>query len=183
MHVAGWMITNGRRCFLAGASYLSIHGSNHVLHHVSTNAGTNTRCVLQASTERSRRLYLRHGFRDLETWHGAFPVFLMWRPAGGAPAAAAPAADANFSRPAAAATPGNSAASQQQDPAAAAAEAKAVAGDAGAAGAGGTAESEPGMIAGDSSRQQNEIGGGGSGSAPSMGSRHPPKSVSNGIVL
>lgn len=48
-----------------------------------------THCViLQASTERSRRLYLRRGFLDIETWHGGFPVFLMWRPAGGGAQAA-----------------------------------------------------------------------------------------------
>ncbi len=64
--------------------------------------------TLQASTERSRRLYLRHGFQDIETWHGAFPVFLMWRPAGGA-------ADANSKQPVAADGPGDSTASQQEN--------------------------------------------------------------------
>ena len=72
--------------------------------------------LLQASTERSRRLYLRHGFRDIETWHGAFPVFLMWRPAGSMSAAAAACADGGQS--AAIDRVGNSAASQQRDPAA-----------------------------------------------------------------
>ena len=66
---------------------------------------------LQASSERSRRLYLRHGFVDIETWHGPFPVFLMWRPAGGASAAAAGTADAESSGAVAKAE--NSAASQQ----------------------------------------------------------------------
>jgi hypothetical protein len=57
------------------------------------------------------------GFLDIETWHGAFPVFLVWRPASSASAAAA---DANSSWPVAADGLGNSAASQQQDLAAAA---------------------------------------------------------------
>lgn len=69
---------------------------------------------LEASSERSRRLYLRHGFRDIETWHGAFPVFLMWRPAGGASAAAA---GADYSRSTRADGRGNNAASQQRNPA------------------------------------------------------------------
>ena len=133
---------------------------------------------LQASTERSRRLYLRHGFRDIETWHGAFPVFLMWRPADGAPAAAA---DANSRHPMAAGTPGNSAASQQQDPRAAAAKANAVAGKTGAAGASGTTESVPGVISGNSSRQRNAVIGG-SSSAASMGSEHKPDFVDIGTV-
>lgn len=36
-------------------------------------------CGAQASTERSRHLYLRLGFTDIETWHGGFPAFLMGR--------------------------------------------------------------------------------------------------------
>jgi hypothetical protein len=54
----------------------------------------------QASTERSRQLYLCHGFRDLDIWHGSFPLFLMWRPASSGPAADAgsgPAAGAEAS--------------------------------------------------------------------------------------
>ena len=58
---------------------------------------------------------MRHGFRDIETWHGAFPVFLMWRPAGSMSAAAA---GADGGRSAAIDRASNSAASQQRDPAA-----------------------------------------------------------------
>ena len=41
---------------------------------------------LEATSERNRALYLRHGFEDLEKVHwpgGGPPLWLMWREPGG----------------------------------------------------------------------------------------------------
>jgi hypothetical protein len=60
-----------------------------------------------------------------------------------------------------------------------------VTGSAAPSAAGGAAESVPGLVAGDGSRQQNGFGSGGntSGSTAGVGSRHTPKFVADGTVL
>lgn len=100
--LAKWSELDGYASYLAAKrhEFLQAHGSfvHIVLVGVRPevqNQGIGTRLLrrvlryadehslssyVEASTERSRHLYLRLGFTDIETWHGGFPAFLMGRP-------------------------------------------------------------------------------------------------------